>query len=113
MAVRSSHALVTPPLARPIWAGPTPTPEENRDALFALGRAHLARADEQLRRGMEIIARQRELIVRLKASGEPHAEAQRVLQVMMYSQELVARHRSVIIGTLAWLANYPPVSDEP
>jgi hypothetical protein len=81
--------------------------------LYALGSAHLAGADEQIRRGIELIARQRDLVERLRSRGRPHAEAQRVLEVMTYAQDLMARHRSMIVDTLAWLANHDHDEERP
>jgi hypothetical protein len=78
----------------------------NREPLYALESAHLARADEQIRRGMEIIVRLRELVEGLKTRGRPHEQAQRALEAMTHAQDLMGRHRSMIVGTLAWLANH-------
>jgi hypothetical protein len=110
MVVDSSQGQVEPPPSGAmILTGTSSSP----GSLFALQSAHLARADEHLRKGFEIVVRQRELVERLKARGQPYAEAKRVLEVMMYAQELMGRHRSMVIGALAWLANHPYDSGDP
>ena len=68
---------------------------------IAMERAHLARADRDIRDGEKRVLRQEELLAQLRARGQDSAQAETLLRVLRDTLQVWQAHRHQILRMLA------------